>query len=192
HISRLNLSDSLTDLNINIFISELNKLSKGGQGKNPHINIGEAILANSTFTYTDPSRDSIERGFDFNHFTLHIDEGQIQNFLAIGDTVQFDVRTLLLQDEKTKFDIHQLATSFRISQRSMEFNGLYLKAGQSFIADTVTFAYDSQRDLRDFINRVKIRANLDSTIIHPRDLALFAPGTEKLGNPIRFSGKVDG
>lgn len=192
YISRLNLSDTVTDLNINIFISELNKLSRGGQGKNPHVNIGEAILANSTFTYTDPSRDSIATGFDYNHFTLHIDEGQIQNFLAIGDTVQFDVRTLLLQDQKTKFNVHQLATSFRISQKSMEFNGLYLKAGQSFIADTVVLTYDSQRDLRDFINRVKIHAHLDSTIIHPRDLALFAPGTDRLGDPIRFSGSADG
>lgn len=192
YISRLNLADTATDLNINIFISELNKLSRGGQGKNPRVNIGEAILSNSTFTYTDLSRDSIAGGFDYNHFTLNIDEGQIQNFLAIGDTVQFDVRTLLLQDEKTKFNIHQLATSFRISQTSMEFNGLYLKAGQSFIADTVRLTYDSQRDLRDFVNRVKIHAHLDSTVIHPQDLALFAPGTEKIGSPIRFSGQADG
>lgn len=192
YISRLNLSDTATDLNINIFISELNKLSRGGQGKNPRVNIGEAILANSTFTYTDPSRDSIARGFDYNHFTLHIDEGQIQNFLSIGDTVQFDVRTLLLQDQKTRFNVHQLSTSFRISQKSMEFNGLYLKAGQSFIADTVVLTYDSQRDLRDFINRVRIHARLDSTIIHPQDLALFAPGTDRIEDPIHFSGGIDG
>ncbi|MDV3307685.1 MAG: translocation/assembly module TamB [Cyclobacteriaceae bacterium] len=191
--SRIPLSDTTSDLNINIFISELNKLSRGeGEGRNPRVNIGEAILANSIFTYTDPYRDSIARGFDYNHFTLNIEEGQIQNFLATGDTVQFDVRTLLLQDQKTGFPIHQLSTSFRISQSSMEFNGLYLKAGESFISDTVAFAYDSQRDLRDFINRVRIHARLDSTIIHPRDLAVFAPGTEAIGSPIRFSGVIDG
>src|SRR5690606_17158971 len=94
--------------------------------------------------------------------------------------------------QKTGFPIHQLSTSFRISQSSMEFNGLYLKAGESFISDTVAFAYDSQRDLRDFINRVRIHARLDSTIIHPRDLAVFAPGTEAIGSPIRFSGVIDG
>lgn len=193
HFSRLALSDTTSDLNINIFISELNKLSRGeGDGRNPRVNIGEAILANSVFTYSDPFRDSIAHGFDYNHFTLNVEEGQIQNFLATGDTVQFDVRTLLLKDQKTGFPIHQLSTSFRISQSSMEFNGLYLKAGQSFIADTVAFAYDSQRDLRDFVNRVRIHARLDSTIIHPRDLAIFAPGTEAIESPLRFSGTVDG
>jgi hypothetical protein len=193
YLTELVESDTTRNLNINIFISELNKLSKGdGQGKNPQVNIGEAVLANSTFTYANPSRDSIANGFDYNHFTLNVEEGQIQNFLAIGDTVQFDVRTLLLQDQKTKFNIHQLSTGFRISQNSMEFNGLYLKAGQSFVADTVVLTYDSQRDLSDFVNRVKIHAHLDSTIIHPQDLALFAPGTEKIGNPIRFSGEADG
>src|SRR5690606_29023979 len=193
HFSRLALSDTTSDLNINIFISELNKLSRGeGDGRNPRVNIGEAILANSVFTYSDPFRDSIAHGFDYNHFTLNVEEGQIQNFLATGDTVQFDVRTLLLKDQKTGFPIHQLSTSFRISQSSMEFNGLYLKAGQSIIADTVAFAYDSQRDLRDFVNRVRIHARLDSTIIHPRDLAIFAPGTEAIESPLRFSGTVDG
>ena len=193
YLSRIPLTDTTSDLNINIFVSELNKLSRGdGGGRNPRVNIGEAILSHSTFTYFDPSRDSIARGFDFNHFTLNVEEGQIQNFLAVGDTVQFDVRTLLLEDQKTGFPIHQLSTAFRISQSSMEFNGLYLKAGQSFIADTVAFTYDSERDLRDFINRVQIHARLDSTIIHPRDLAIFAPGAEDIGSPIRFSGIVDG
>jgi hypothetical protein len=193
HLSRIALSDTTTDLNINIFVSELNKLSRGeGDGRNPRVNIGEAILTNSVFKYTDPLRDSITRGFDYNHFTLDIEEGEIQNFLATGDTVQFDVRTLLLQDQKTGFPIHQLSTSFRVSQSSMEFNGLYLKAGSSFISDTVAFRYNSQRDLQDFINRVQIHARLDSTVIHPRDLALFAPGTEEIGSPIRFSGTIDG
>src|SRR5690606_33804191 len=50
--SRIPLSDTTSDLNINIFISELNKLSRGeGEGRNPRVNIGEAILANSIFTY---------------------------------------------------------------------------------------------------------------------------------------------
>src|SRR5690606_40676913 len=78
------------------------------------------------------------------------------------------------------------------SHASMAFTGLYLKAGQSIIAETVAFAYDSQRDLRDFVNRVRIHARLDSTIIHPRDLAIFAPGTEAIESPLRFSGTVDG
>lgn len=193
YLAKIGRSDTTRDLNINIFISELNKLSKrSGDGKNPQINIGEAVLINSTFSYTDPFRDSIPNGFDYNHFVLDIDEGQVQNFLVMGDTVQFDVNTLLLKDQKTNFNIHQLSTSFRISQSSMEFTGLNLKAGKSYIADTVIFSYDSQRDLRDFVNRVKIHAHLDSAIIHPDDLALFAPGTEKIGKPIRISGNADG
>jgi TamB, inner membrane protein subunit of TAM complex len=193
YLAKIIESDTTSNLNINIFISELNKLSKrSGDRKNPRVNIGEAVLLNSTFTYTNPYRDSISAGFDYNHFKLDIDEGQIRNFLAIGDTVQFDVNTLLLQDEKTKFNVHQLSTFFRISQSAIEFTGLSLKAGQSYIADTVILTYQNERDLRDFVNRVSIHAHLDSTIIHPEDLALFAPGAEKIGKPIRFSGDADG
>ncbi len=193
YLTKIYESDTARDLNINVFISELNKLSKGsGGGANPKVHIGEAVLNQSLFSYIDTDRDSVKRGFDYNHFTLHIDEGQFQNFRVIGDTTQFNVHTLILYDDKTKFPIHELSTFFRISQLSMEFTGLKLKAGQSFVQDTVIFTYDSQRDLRDFINKVKIHARLDSSVINPQDLALFAPGTEKIGKPILLSGEANG
>jgi hypothetical protein len=193
YLTKINESDSSRDLNINIFIYELNQLSKGGSGgKNPKINIGEAVLNQSMFSLVDPDRDSVKQGFDYNHFTLLIDEGQIQNFRVIGDTTEFNVHTLILHDEKTNFPVHELSTFFRISQTSMEFTGLNLRAGQSFIQDTVIFSYKTQRDLRDFIRKVKIHARLDSTIVHPQDLALFAPGTERIERPVLISGEANG
>ncbi|NJM25887.1 MAG: hypothetical protein HC859_10790, partial [Bacteroidia bacterium] len=63
-------SDSSTDLNINILISRLNALSSGGTGKPPRVNIGEAVVNSSKFTYVDQYRDTVPYGFDYNHFTV--------------------------------------------------------------------------------------------------------------------------
>jgi hypothetical protein len=193
YLAKINESDTSRDLNINIFIYELNKLSKAeGGGTNPKVHIGEAVLSQSRFSYIDSTRDTIPNGFDYNHFTLLVDEGQVQNFQIIGDTVQFNVNSLIFHDEKTNFPIHELSTYFRISQSSMEFTGLNLRAGDSHVRDTVIFTYNSQRDLQDFVNKVNVHAHLDSSVIQPRDLALFAPGSERIGKPIRLSGVMNG
>lgn len=188
-------SDSSRDLNINLLIYQINQKFSSGKKtgrRSPRINIGEAIVNNSLFSYVDQYRDTVRRGFDYNHFRLHVDEGQLRNFLVLGDTVEFDVATLLVEDQKTNFRIKQLSTFFRISQSSMEFVGLDLQAGESTVNDTVIFTYNSQRDLNDFVNKVKVYAHLENTIIYPKDLALFAPATERIGKPVTLKGTMNG
>ncbi|HEU5290549.1 MAG TPA: hypothetical protein VFU05_07915, partial [Cyclobacteriaceae bacterium] len=185
--------DSVTRLNINEFIKQINEQygSAGKGGKTVQINIGEAIVNNSRFAYDNTGRDSLA-GFDYNHFAISISDAQLQNFVALGDTVQFDVNSLAAADQKTNLEIKQLSTFFRISQKAMEFRGVNLKAGQSTITDTVIFNYNSQDDLSDFVNKVKIHAHLDNTIINPGDLSLFAPAMKRFQLPLTVNGLVNG
>lgn len=194
-LTKIAESDTSRDLNINLLIYEINKKfssGKAGTGGGQQVNIGEAVVNQCVFTYIDQYRDTVQQGFDYNHFRLNIDEGQLRNFMVLGDTIQFDVATLLVEDEKTNFKIKQLSTFFRISQSSMEFLGLNLQAGQSTITDTVLFTYNSQLDLQDFVDRVKVHAHLDNTIIYPKDLALFAPASERIGQPVKLRGTMNG
>lgn len=193
-VTKVPESDTSTNLNFNVFINAINEAYAGEKkgGRTPHINIGEAIINGSRFSYIDQEKDSIKTGFNYNQFSLDIDESQLQNFTIIGDTTQFDVRTLLVQDRKTGFEIKQLSTFFRLSQRSMEFLGLQLHAGQSVISDTVVFEFDGQRELSDFLNKVNVYGNITETIIEPKDLALFAPAVARLKKPIYVQGKFKG
>src|SRR5688500_19908458 len=59
--------------------------------------------------------------------SFDIDEALLQNFLALGDTIQFKVQTLLAVDNASGFKINHLSTFFRISQQSLEFAGLDLQ-----------------------------------------------------------------
>lgn len=195
HVFFTKIKDSVghQNLNINEFIEQINKQysksSKGGRA--PKISIGEAIVSNSRFSYDNTGTDSLS-GFDYNHFALDLSEAQLQNFMALGDTVQFDVNTLASVDQKTKLEIKQLSTFFRISQKSLEFRGINLLVGQSTVSDTIVFNYERQLDLNDFNNKVKINAHLTNTIIHPNDLALFAPAARRLNLPITINGSIQG
>ncbi len=190
-------SDTSKNLNINIFIKNINeKFSSGGGGKSSaKLNISEIALTNSKFNFNDTESDSIKNGFDYYHFNLDVDDGDINSFQVIGDTIQFDVKSLDILDHQTKLDLKDLSTYFRISQSSMEFLNLNLKAGKSVVTDTIIFTYQSQDDLNDdFNNKVNIRAKLKNTVLDPHDLALFTYGLPPLPHPVKlngvFSGKV--
>ena len=185
--------DTVQNLNINVFINQINKQYASGKtrGGGSQINIGEAVIEKSLFTYNNAGKDSLA-GFDYNHFSLQIDEAQLQNFLVLGDTVAFNVNTLVAKDQKTKFGITNMSSFFRISQQAMEFRGVNLKAGKSIISDTLVFNFNSQADLNDFVNKVSIEAHFDKTVIHPNDLALFAPAARRLNQPLVLSGTMNG
>ncbi len=188
-------SDTSRDLNINLFIARINERyssGKGGGGKTPKINIGEIIVDNSLFTYSDPKQDSIKSGFDFSHFSIDLKDIQAQNFKVIGDTIEFNLQSFHGLEQKTQFEIQQFQTYFRLSQTSMEFLGIHAKAGKSIIGDTVIFRYQKQTDLNDFVKKVNIIANLKGIVIHPADLALFTSGTEALTQPLYLGGKITG
>ncbi len=194
-LTKINESDTSRNLNFNIFIAQINEHygSSGGEGgKTPKVNIGEAFLNQSSFTYINQDQDSIKNGFDYNHFKLNIDEGQLRAFMLLGDTIEFKVRTLLVQDQETKLNVKQLSTFYRISQKGMEFIGLDAKVGNSTISDTIIFKYDSQLDLNDFIEKVQVHAVFKNTVIDPNDLALFAAGAEKLKQPFHLDGVFNG
>jgi hypothetical protein len=196
YLTNINDGDTARDLNINVFIDRINKGyaggGGGGTGKAPRINIGEAFLNESQFTYNNQDADTVQYGFDYQHFSLAVDEGQLRSFVVLGDTTEFFVRTLIAQDLKSKFTVKQLSTFFRLSQTGMEFTGLDLQAGDSRISDTVIFRYNGHRELNDFVDKVKIHATLRNTIIHPKDLDLFAPGVHRVKQPLNLSGVFNG
>lgn len=187
-------NDTSKNLNFNQFIKKINeKFSGGGGQSSAKLNISEIALNDSKFIYNDKEKDSIKNGFDYHHFYLDVDNGNINAFQVIGDTIQFDVKGLDVLDRQTHLDIKNLSTYFRISQSSMEFLGANLKAGKSVISDTIIFTFKSQDDLSDDFNgKVNIRAKLKNTILDPQDLAFFTYGLPPLPHPVKLSGTVTG
>ena len=196
HLKKIaeNKSDTSTALNINLFIEKINeKYSSGGGGaSSAKLTISQVGITRSQFIYNESDRDSIKNGFDYRHFHLDLDSGKLHTFQVIGDTIQFDLKSLYAQDRQTKFIVHKLSTYFRISQSSMEFLNVKMKAGHSILGDTIIFTYHSQDDLSDFNDKVNISAHLKNTVLNPADLALFTYGLPPLPKPVELAGTAKG
>ncbi len=186
--------DTVRDLNMNLFIAEINRATASGKGGGggANVNIGEIVLDQSSLSYIDPFKDSIATGFDYQHFRLGIPTAEVANFKVIGDTLQMQVRSLVAEEQRTGLAIKELRTFFRISQRGMEFYEAHLRVNNSEINDTVAFFYEQQADLGDFNNRVTLLVKLKNTVIDPADLDLFAPGVRFIGHRLYAEGTIRG
>lgn len=187
-------SDTSRELNINIFIAEINKQfasNSKGKGRSPKINIGEVLVEQSEFSYHLPDRDSMS-GFDYHHFRVALDQGNLNNFKVIGDTIEFNLTSMQAKDIKTQLTIKEMSTFFRISQSSMEFLGLSMKANDNVISDTIIFKYNSQAELSEFNKKVSIDVHFKNTKLYPEDLSLFTTGLEKMKAPVFLTGHITG
>jgi hypothetical protein len=187
-------TDSTQQLNINEWIDRISAQFSSDTTSTGSftMRIGEAYVNQSIFKYADPEKDSIKNGFDYYHFTLNVDEGQLERFEVIGDTTEFDLNTLIIEDKATKFKIDQLSTFFRSCKTSMEYRGIELHAGKSLVKDTVLFSYNDWSDFPNFNQKVNVHAHLTQSVIDPKDLAIFAPGVEKINQLINVTGIADG
>src|SRR5690606_12910782 len=81
---RLVKNSAVNGLNINEFIKNLREwlASDKPAKKAPVFTIDEISLVNSKFSINDPTRDSIETGFDYYHFSLDDIQLRAENFLV--------------------------------------------------------------------------------------------------------------
>ncbi len=154
--------------------------------------INKITMINSDFSLSDARIDSLSDGFDHNHFSLSSLNADLLNLRSIRDTFQVDVKFLTAEDTISGLKIDELHTFFRTSQKGMAFYDLDLKLGNSHIKDSVVFRHEKASDMSDFINKVNISANFDKSVIHTKDLALFAPELTPYDEQIELSGYFTG
>ncbi len=193
NLIKIPVNDSLRDLNINLFISEINNQLSSGSGQgSTKVNIGEIVIHNTYFSLHDPDKELNHDVFDYNHIQLAIDEAEAQNFKVIGDTIEFNMKSLLAVEQNAKLPIHNLSSFFRLSQSAMEFYGLQAKIGDSFLSDTLVFKYNALSDLSDFNQKIDIKATLKNTVITPKDLSRFTGGVRVFNQPLYLKGEISG
>jgi hypothetical protein len=187
------------ELNIQEFIDTIDSLTAPKQ-KKPRKKgeraavflIDEIFLDEITFSYNDSRQDSIKNGFDYYHFKFQHLDGYVEKLLIVADTVSFEAQNLQALDKASGLDIRNLNTKFLHNKHSIQLNNLYAEVNNSILQDSLTFNFESIKDLGNFNEKVRIEARLDSTIIHTHDLALFAPVLHKYDDFWHLSGNFSG
>lgn len=187
------------ELNIDVFIDNVKDLlaskDQDTTKKSEPVKfiIQKAQIIDTYFGYSDDRRpyDGGEY-IDFNHFGVDELNAQLENFSVLEDVIETRIQQLNGLEPSLKFPIKHLSTYFRLSDRTMDFQKLNLRAGNSRINRELRMAFSDIGELSDFENEVTIIAFLDSTVIDTEDLALFAPGVKVYEDVWRVSGEFRG
>ena len=161
-------------------------------GSSAAFSIDKITLRESQFSISDYRMDSINNGFDYNHFRLVNLNADLLNLKAVADTFQLDIKYLATRDSASNMKIDALSTFFRYSEKQMAFLGLDLNMGKTHISDEVIFDMEHSGNLGYFVDSVVIRTNFDNTILHTDELSYFAPELKNRDESILIDGFFKG
>lgn len=184
------------NINFNIFLARVreklrSKTKKKKSSKPIFITSGRVI--DGKYAFDNVNRDSIKfDGFDHFHFRLDSINGDVSNLYIYKDTVQLEGRNITALYGKKNFHIYSLNTDFRYTKHSMSFSDINTDLGSSHLSKELLFSYDEMSDFQHFNTKVKIEADLDSTVISTQDLAMFAPGLKRIKDHWTGHGKLKG
>ncbi len=180
--------------NLNFFIDEIkNHLLKKDPKKEGRIfKTDKIILTGGQFKIYRDDRDPITHRFDQYHFTLQNIEADLRNFIIKPGNIGFTVEELQCIDSATQMDVKELRTGFLYTRQSMVFQNMDLKFGNSTISQSMIFNYLQPSSVKEFVDSVKITANIKKSIIHSKDLGHFAPALKKYDEYYKLKGFVEG
>lgn len=139
----------------------------------------------------ETQREPLTAGFDPLHFAFEQIKANIDSLSLHGDTLQANLQ--LATTERNGLAVESLNTQFLFHPSVMSFHQLDLKTARSHLRNRFDMHYDSfNRDMREFIDSVRLDAGLQDSRIHSDDIAYFAPELNGWNRTFTLSGEATG
>lgn len=185
------------DINIGIWAK---KLSSNDNDTTPSagpflMHIDRLRMTNSEFRYVD---DEVRQSqhpteMDYGYFVLsNLDFDCLDFQVRGGDAADISAKIdRLAFDQYTGFRALNLSGDFRINDKNLIFNDCVLVTPQSRLFFDLAFHYHDW-SYKNFVDSVRITANLRPSVLDLADIACFAPAIKGMDNLILLKGQVNG
>ncbi len=181
-------------LNITDFIRSFKKKKQNKKKIIVPVIIRHGSIIGGQFSYKDPRKEPMNdlKRFDYNFFDLDSINGDVSQFMIRQDTISLVSNQLEARESNINFKVKDIQTKFQYCRKSMEFVDSDVRTSKSRISNFVRFEYNSNADFSHFVDSIKIKADLDSTFIHTKELAYFAPAIGQFNDVWGISGHYTG
>ncbi len=180
------------DLNINEFIKAVSGPDTSKSDKPFKYDVGPIKLENCRFTYVDEQQAPLNQKFDWFHFSFDKINASLDGLRFREDTVAIGIFGLNAIDKKSGLKIKDITTKFHTSNTEMMFDSLTLKTDQSLLRNYMVFNYNDYGDFSNFNQQIRIKANLNNSIIEVKELSYFAPELTQFKDRIFIDGDMEG
>jgi len=157
------------------------------------VSLGDIYLDNVNIDYRDERKDiRVSENMNFNNLHFAKTSGKFSNIKFKKDTIFVKLNDLRTT-EQCGFTLRNLTADAKISSSELILKKLIIKTPSTYIKGNVNLYSQSWDDYSDFLNKIKIKADLlQGTQLASEDIARFTSELNGLKEVVYFSGKVRG
>jgi hypothetical protein len=186
-------NDSLLNLRFLLdYFASKDTLKKTDTSSRPwHITFSKVELQDTRFHYQDENQPKVDTGMDFSNIDVQHINLLITDFKPDGDTINATIKRLSAV-ERSGFTIHSMSGNFHVSPAFLKAHNLKLVTNHSDLDLSFEFLYKEWNDYSDFLNKIRIKANISPSDFDLQDIGAFAPVLYPMKDKFRISGDVKG
>jgi hypothetical protein len=166
--------------------------SSKSESKPVDLKIKSLKITDADFIYADENiANEVPGVIDYDHLHIRKFSTEIKSLSLWKGEIRADIIKLKLI-EKCGFEIEQLAGKLKFTDQEIEVANLLLVTPHSNIHDYYSMRFDSLSDFGDYINKVRMYADFNQSIISFKDIRYFASAIGKYTQMMMLNGKVSG
>lgn len=153
--------------------------------------INNLKISKSHFVHRDERYMAPSRGIDFSDMNLRDFNLEVKNINLQGDSISGDFRQLTFW-EKSGFHLLDFTTQATVCPRGLDAENLQITTDKSRLSMNLKFEYSNWGAYDDFLDSIRISANIRPSQLDMRDIVSFAPDIYGMDDVFDFSGKIKG
>ena len=184
--------DSTGMLNLNWYLEKLKGTPDSLNDKTSEITADRIELQDAKFSLID--RRSVDRkdGVDFKNLNLSSLNGTIESLNIRDDTTILNAYNLTFNDI-SGFRVTKINTGIKITRGQLLFSDAFINCDSSILnIPELALRGDSSGSFGDFINKVRIKALFEKSLVSSYDLGYFIPLIREYSESVWLSGKITG
>ncbi len=172
------------DTNLDVFVAKLDDGQPRAPGTPPFFMASDEIeIDGSRFRLTDENQEN-QKVLDFTDLEI-----KAKDFQILGPEVSLAIEELSLSSYRGIL-LKNLSTNYKYTKQQMRFDDLRIQTGESLIQGDLVFNYNRE-DFSEFLDRVKIEADFDESIIAFNEINSFYNEFGK-DKEVSFASSVSG
>lgn len=149
-------------------------------------------IKNADFIYADENIPNEVPGvIDYDHLHIRNFTTDIKSFSLWHGEIRAEIKELFLK-EKCGFEIEKLQGNVKFTDQEIEISNLLLLTPYSNIHDYYSMRFDSLADFNNYIEKVRMYADFNQSVVSFKDIRYFASAISKYTQVLMLNGKVSG
>lgn len=187
----LNTSKGNDQTNLQFVLDRFSSEEKDTSTTSFEIASSVVSLQSVFFKWNDFNLPDTSFGVNFNHLEVAHFDLEASELAITPDEIQSIVSHISL-NEKSGFQLSELKSVFTLNDEVIDLDELILQTPSTRIEGSYAMKHNAYNNFSDYVQKVKMLARLDSSVISSTDLAFFVPQLEGMEEVVVIDGLFEG